>query len=138
MSIERQIVIYVIGGLLTLLFLRDFIRGIKFYQLNKSAYKKRKEGATFKDWLLYSGYKEEIPKIIRVLYFAFLTIHPAGIIVGLFVPLNIGGKIARTIWWLNCLLVIVINFLFWTPKGPYKYERWISKRRGQKPKQKKK
>lgn len=138
MSIERQIVLYVIGGLLTLLFFRDFIRGIKFYQLNKSAYKKRKKGETFKEWLLYSRYKEEIPKIIRILYFAVLIIHPAGIIVGLFVPLNIGGKIAKTTWWLDCLLVIVISLLFWTPSGDMKYERWISKRRGQKPKQKKK
>ncbi len=138
MSIERQIILLVLSELLSFIYFRGFIVGIKFYQLNKSAYKKRKKGETFKEWLLYSGYKEEIPKIIRVLYFAFLTIHPAGIIIGLFVPLTIGGKIARTIWWLDCLLVIVISLLFWTPSGDMKYERWISKRRGQKPKQKKK
>lgn len=132
MSIERQIVIYVIGGLLTLFFLRLFIVGIKFYQLNKSAYKKQKKGETFKEWLLLSRYKEEIPKIIRILYFAVLIIHPAGIIIGLFVPLNIGGEIARTIWLLDCLLIIAIKF------HGERYHLWLTKKRGQKPKQKKK
>ena len=44
MSIERQIILLVLSELLSFIYFRGFIVGIKFYQLNKSAYKKRKKG----------------------------------------------------------------------------------------------
>ena len=45
--------------------------------------------------MFYSRYKQEIPRILRVLYFTILIIHPACLIADLFVSLNTGGTIAK-------------------------------------------
>ena len=47
--------------------------------------------------MFYSRYKQEIPRILRVLYFTILIIHPACLIADLFVSLNTGGTIANEI-----------------------------------------
>ena len=62
MDLERQILLVVIGYLLSFIYIRGFISGEKDYQLNTSAIKKRNKGQTFKEWFLYSRFREEIPK----------------------------------------------------------------------------
>ena len=76
MSLKNQIVVIFLCFLVSFIYIRGFLYGIKRYQLNNSAYKKRKKGETFKEWLFYIRYKEEIPKILRVLYYSVLIIHP--------------------------------------------------------------
>ena len=136
MSFKNQIIIILLCFLVAFLDVRYFLYGVKRYQLNNSAYKKRKKGETFKEWLFYSRYKEEIPKILHVLYYTVLVIHPACLIVCLFahiitLPLNIGGALAIFIAGFDVVWMLVIALLFWSPGRDYAYERWIAKKRGQ-------
>lgn len=141
MSFRNQFIVIFLCYLISLLYVRGFLYGIKRYQLNNSAYKKRKKGESFKEWLFYSRYKEEIPKILRVLYFSVLIIHPTCLIACLSVyimklSLNIGGIIAINTVCFDALWMLVIVLLFWSPGRDYAYERWITKKRGQKKKKK--
>ena len=126
--------------LLSFLPLRSFLYGIKRYQLNKSAYKKRKKGENFKEWLFCSRFKEEIPKIVRLLYYAVLIIHPGGVIVCLFadtiLSLDFGGALAISIAGFDVVWMLAIALLFWTHGSGLAYERWIAKKRGQNRKKK--
>lgn len=136
MSFHNQIIVILLCFLLSFFDIRGFLYGIKRYQLNNSAYKKRKKGETFKEWLLYSRYKEEIPKALRVLYYSVLIIHPACLIACLLVfiikiPLNIGAILAIAIAGFDVVWMLVIALLFWSPGRDYAYERWITKKRGQ-------
>ena len=137
MSFRNQIIVILLCFLISFLYVRGFFYGIKRYQLNNSAYKKRKKGETFKEWLFYSRYKEEIPKILRVLYYSVLIIHPTCLIVCLFahiitLPLNLGGALAFFIAGFDVVWFLVIALLFWSPGPDYAYERWIRKNRGKK------
>lgn len=137
MSLKNQIVVIFLCFLVSFIYIRGFLYGIKRYQLNNSAYKKRKKGETFKEWLFYIRYKEEIPKILRVLYYSVLIIHPTCLIACLFayiirLPLNIGRILATAIAGLDAAWMLVIALLFWSPGPDYAYERWIIKKRGQK------
>ena len=141
MSVKNQIIVILLSFLIAFLDVRGFLYGIKRYQLNNSAYKKRKKGENFKEWLFYSRYKEEIPKILRVLYYTVLIIHPTCLIVCLFVhiltlPLNLGEALAFFIAGFDVVWMLVIGLLFWSPGPGYAYERWITKKRGQKRKKK--
>lgn len=137
MSFENQFVVILICYFTAFLFIRGFLYGIKRYQLNNSAYKKRKNGETFKEWLLYNRYQEEIPKILQTLYYSVLIIHPACLIACLFVyiiklPLNIGGILATFIAGFDVVWMLVIALLFWSPRRDYAYERWIPKKKRRK------
>ena len=122
---------------LSMLYIRRFLYGVKRYQLNLSACKKRKKGETFKEWLLYSRFKEEIPKILLVLYYIVLIIHPVGVIACAFsrvLSLNIDRALAKFIAIFDLVWILLLMLLFWTPSGDDAYERWITKKRGQKKK----
>ena len=134
MSLKNQIVVIFLCFLVSFIYIRGFLYGIKRYQLNNSAYKKRKKGETFKEWLFYIRYKEEIPKILRVLYYSVLIVHPTCLITCLFayiirLPLNIGRILATAIAGLDAAWMLVIALLFWSPGPDYAYERWIIKKR---------
>lgn len=141
MSFKNQTIVILLCFLIAFLDVRCFLYGIKRYQLNNSAYKKRKKRETFKEWFFYSRWKEEIPKILRVLYYAVLIIHPVCLIVCLFahiitLSLDLGGALAIFIAGFDVVWMLVIALLFWSPGRDYAYERWITKKRGQKPKKK--
>ena len=141
MSFKNQVIVILLCYLISLLFVRGFLYGIKRYQLNNSAYNKRKKGETFKEWLFYSRYKEEIPKILRVLYYTVLIIHPVCLIACVFayfitLSLNLGEALAISIAGFDVVWMLVIALLFWSPGRDYAYERWITKKRVQKPKKK--
>ena len=137
MSFKNQMFVILSCFLLSFIDIRSFIYGIKRYQLNNNAYKKRKKGENFIEWLFYTRYKEEIPKTLRVLYYSVLIAHPTCLIACLFVhvielPLDIGGMLAVAMAGLDVLWMLVIALLFWSPGRDYAYERWITKKRGQK------
>ena len=137
MSFRNQVIVIFLCYFLSLLFIRGFLYGIKRYQLSNSGYKRRKKRESFKEWLFYSKYKEEIPKILRVLYYTVLIIHPVCLIACLLayfitLPLNIGGALAIFIAGFDVLWMLVIALLFWSPRSDYAYERWITKKNGQK------
>jgi hypothetical protein len=119
------------------LFIRADISGIIAYRLNKNARKKRKKGQTFKEWFLYSRYRNEIPKILLVLYFFIILIHPLVLLCCIafyFIkPLDTYGTlVAKGIAYFDVLWLTAILLLFWSPGPNIPYERWISKKGGNK------
>lgn len=141
MSLRNQVILIISLFLFSFIYIRLFFCGIKRYQLNLSAYKKRKKGETFKEWLFYSRYKEEIPKILRYLYYTVLLIHPVFLIFCMLAHIikfsfNLGEALAIFIAEFDCIWVLILALLFWSPGQKYAYERWIAKKRGQKRKKK--
>lgn len=81
MNLQVQIIILVLCWVLTFFSIRLELSNIIEYQLNKNAFKKRKKGMTFKEWFLYTRYREEIPKILLFLYFFIVIGHPLVLLV---------------------------------------------------------
>ena len=89
----------------------------------------------------YSRFRGEIPKILRVLYYSVLIIHPAGAIACLLVhitmgSLNIGRIIVIGIAAFDSIWKLAIDLLFWQNSPGWAYERWITKKRGQRKRRK--
>ena len=90
-----------------------------------------------KEWLLYTRYKEEIPKILLVVYYFILIIHLLGIISCIILHFTdknylITGRIIVIFFvFFDEILRLTIQILFWG-KQDFAYDRWINKRRGQK------
>lgn len=136
MDLAEQVIIIFSIFVFSFFYLRCFFYGIKLYQLNNSAYKKRKKGETFKEWFLYSRYTEEIPKILRILYFSNMFLHAISLLACIFFDIigltfSVGDMIARVIFSYDGIWILILELLFWSPKGRRPYERWIVKRRGQ-------
>lgn len=139
MSLERQIGIVILCYLLSFLSIRWFLWGIKLYMLNTSARKKRKKGETFKEWFLYSRYREEIPRIFLVLYFVIVLIHPLALIICIICsyikPLEwVGSDLSMGILIFDFLWNLAIQLLFWQAGPRLKYDRWIKKKRSKRKK----
>lgn len=103
--------------------------------------KSEKKGQTFIEWLFYSRFRGEIPKILRVLYYSVLIIHPAGAIACLLVhitmgSLNIGRIILIGIAAFDSIWKLAIDLLFWQNRPGWAFERWITKKRGQRKRRK--
>ena len=104
--------------------------------------KKRKKDETVKEWLLYSRFREEIPKAILVLYFVILAVHPAAMLVCYVVhctkaSVGISTGAAYFILFFNAAWTSVLSLLFRPGKDKrIRYERWIKRRRGQTPRKK--
>ena len=132
MSIKLQIFALLSCFLLSFIYIRSFLYGVKRFQLNNSSFKKRKKKESFIEWLLYSRYREEIPKVLLGLYFFVLFIHSLGVFVCLclyFIKLHllIGAVITKIVIYFDASWII-IALLFWSPGRDYAYGRWISKK----------
>ncbi len=121
--------------------IRGFLSGVKRYQLNKSALKKIRKTETFKERMLYTKFKNEIPKSLRVLYFSILIVHGVGFIVCIllyFIDADIsyknGEKIVLGIVCYDGVWAGLLALLFWSPGKDFAYERWITKTRVKKKK----
>ena len=142
MNLQVQIIILVLCWVLTFFSIRLELSNIIEYQLNKNAFKKRKKGLTFKEWFLYTRYREEIPKILLFLYFFIVIGHPLVLLVFFLIYLMgpypeivgnlVKGVAAFDIGW---QLIYAIAFWDWPNRLP-KYSRWIKKKRGMPPKKK--
>ena len=143
MSFESQIAVIVLLYLIMFLGLRGFFVGIASYQLNRSAYKKRRKGQTLKEWLLCSRFKNEIPKVLLFLYYSTALLHiccllACTILHFLNFGIVAGDMIARIVYYVDNGIVFILTVLFINPKlGVPDLSRWITKRRGQKSKKKK-
>lgn len=134
MSFRNQVVVIILCFFVSFLYIRGFLYGVKRYQLNNSSYKKRKKGESFREWLFYNRYTEEIPKALRTLYFLVLFIHPAFLIscVCLYffeLSFNVGELLTTAIAIFDVVWILAIALLFWSPGPDYAYERWITKKR---------
>lgn len=76
MSIDKQFLFISLLWIGSFLAIRNTLWGIKELYLSKHERKRRKQGQTFKEWFLYSRYRNEIPRILIWLYFIVLIIHP--------------------------------------------------------------
>ena len=142
MSLRNEIIALLLSFLLCFFYIRCFLNGLKTYQLNNSAYKKRKKGETFGEWLIYSRYKEEIPKALRVLYFVVLFSHPACVIICALLHLtglsgNVDEALVMSIVVFDLIWLMILALLFWSPGPDFAYDRWIRKKRGMKRKRRK-
>lgn len=140
MSIGRQILVIFLTLLLSFVFLRGFLNGVKHHQLNNSAYKKRKSGETFTEWLLYKRYRDILPSFLYRFYLAVILIHLLGLLTCIVLFLihieNIGESIATGIYYFDGMWLLVIALFFWSPGPDYAYGRWIKKEKHSKRKRK--
>ena len=143
MTLWQQI--YINFGVLfiTMYYYRGFLDGAVLYQINNSAYKKRKKNQSFQEWLLFSRFKEEIPRVFMLLYYTIWILHLLGFVLSLFFYfINFSAKFGSVTVFIiigfDSISMLAIALLFWSSKPGYKYSRWIKKRRGQPPKDRKK
>lgn len=132
MRFLNQIIVISLCFLISVIFLRGFLYGIKRYRLNNSAYKKRKKGETIKEWFFYSRYKDIIPKFFLHFYCSNILAHLFAMIVCTLFRImslssNAGGIVAIVIACFDALWIVIIALLFWNPGRTYSYERWITK-----------
>ena len=127
--------------LLVFFYMHSFVSGIVTYQLNKNAYKKRKKGQNFWEWLSFSRFRDEIPRFYLGLYRIVLLLHPICLIVCevlLYSQLSdnirevIVHEIMNGVFGIDVILPCVLHILFNPRKGQhgYRYERWIVRMRG--------
>ena len=133
MGIGHQLLVIALSFLLAFIYIRAFVGGVRGYLLNKSAYKKRKKGETFKEWLFYSRYTDVLPKALYRFYYAILLMHPVCLLLCIFICVinlssNIGEIIAVTVACLDVIWMFVIRLLFWSSKKEFPYSRWIKKK----------
>jgi len=122
--------------------IRCFLGGLIFYQLNKSAYKKRKKGQTLKESFLYSRFRGEIPKVFITLYFIYIIVHFLSLTASVMFQLINKNELTKVFEFINLLLIFIINLayqlVYFIPKGHtnavFPYEIIIPKRRRQKKK----
>lgn len=133
MSLQNQVAIIILCWALAIFYIRWIISGIIAYQLNNSALKKRKKGITFKERLLYSRYREEIPKVFLYLYFLIMIGHPSVLVVCLILHVlgpydGIGGTLAKGVADFDIAWLLLYILAFWVGRGsgPH-YSRWIKK-----------
>ena len=53
---DKPLLLIALASLYGFAYARSFLSGLIYYMLNKNAYRKRKKGQTFKEWLLYNRY----------------------------------------------------------------------------------
>jgi hypothetical protein len=139
---HQQIIAIILCALLAFLTIRWYLWGIKTYPLNTSARKKRKKGETIREWFLYTRYREEIPKFFLGLYFVIVFLHAAVLIVWViqhFVgPYPFFGHcMTVTLIVFDAVWMLLLRLMFWSRDGDMPYERWVPKKRGMPPKQRK-
>ena len=136
MDLGSQIILFVCLYFLAFIYIRAFVGGFIHYTVNKSARKKRKKGQNFIEWLLYSRFRYDIPRIILILYFIIITIHPLGLILSPIIYLfdflqQFNLIMVDFILYFDIIWFSILAIFFWKPNGPA-YERWIQKGRRKK------
>ena len=141
MSFWNQALGIILSFLVIFCTVRLFLDGIKTYQLNNSAYKKRKKGQTLKEWFCHTRFKKEIPKILMSLYWFIISLHGVALIVCFILWLaeideTISEWIPRGVWYVDGIVAFIILIFSRESKkrGAHAlYEKFI-KKQGQKPK----
>lgn len=114
--------------------MRSFLSGIKYYQLNNNAYKKRKKTENIVEWFFLTKWRDVIPRFFLFFYFAVIILHIIAIIVVcVFAFLGFEKRILNIP--LFCTLVFdmlwwtVLKILFWQKEHGFCYKRWIKKQK---------
>ena len=114
-----------------------FLSSIVSVRLNKSAIKKRKKGQNFKEWLLFSRFKDVIPKFWRFFYIIVSVIDFLGILICIL--LNIFDASLKTstimVLFICCFDVILMglhSIIFWMPNDRFSnkaIKKWFGKKK---------
>lgn len=128
-------------SLLIFFHMRSLVSGAVIYIFNNSAYRKRKKGQNFGDWLFYLRFKSDMPKWLLIPYYIVLAFHTVAIcIFVIFIaakcPYDYCIVLAKVIVYSDLVCLFILLVLFWGKDG-FNYSRWI-KKRGQPPKKKNK
>lgn len=130
-TLPRMLLALSLAFLLAYFFYRGFLWGLKLYRLNNSAYKKIKKGETFKEWFLYSRYRDVIPKPLLVFYFSFLALHAAAFLICIILHFCVDAwvlYIVRAVVIFDGAWIVLVGILFWSKEPGFAYDRWIKKR----------
>lgn len=103
--------VILISFILSFVDLRFFFGGLIDYQINKSARKKRRQGMTFKEWFFYLRFRNEIPKVLLILYFTVLIVHLLVLVFGSFIPT--WRYFLSKIFYIDSLMALLLGILFW-------------------------
>lgn len=123
--------------LLTFCYLRNLNSQIIDYQVNKSARRKRKKGQTFIEWLIYKRYRNEIPRILFITYFASLIFNFITFVLSvIFLALYLEDFAFIVFKWsvgVDYGLMFILNIAFYGRRKNgqtyTKIERWIIKKK---------
>lgn len=134
MSIDKQVILVSFLSVFSFFSIRSTLWGVKELYLSKNERKRRKKGQSFKEWFLYTRYREEIPTVLIWLYTVVLIIHPISlicVIIAVFVEIiqSVTSVITIVIIIFDSLWEIIIFFLSWKPGAPWHHdEQWITKK----------
>ena len=140
MDIRLQAALILLCWLWSFVAMRWELSNILSYLLNKSAFKKRKKGMSFREWFLYTRYRVELPKFLLGFYFFLVIGYPVVLVVWFLLCLvgpfpNIGGNLVKGVVAFTVGWELLYSIAFWNWPNPFpKYSRWIKKKRGMPPK----
>ena len=130
-TLPRMLLALGLAFLLAYFFYRGFFWGLKLYRLNNSAYKKIKKGETFKEWFLYSRYRDVIPKPLLAFYFFLLVLHATAFLICIifhFCEDTWVLYVVRAVSIFDGVWIVLVGILFWSKEPGVAYDRWIKKR----------
>ena len=137
MSMEGQILLLIIICGFSVFGIRGVLLAIGEAPLKRNE-SRRRRGQTFTEWLFYSRYRKEIPKLFIILYYIVLVIHSLLIIctcLALFWKWfrDINIVLIWTVGVFDLVWSLILTIITWKPKDPWAhYERLVSKNRKKK------
>ena len=141
MNFERQFLVITLSFIIVFFNLRIIIHGIKRCALNTSARRKRQEGETFLEKMLYTRFRDAIPTSMLILYFFVISFHLLFLVICSFIRIFeintiLGEILARITYYIDGVIGIVFTVRF-CGSGDKMISRVYKRKRGQKPKRKK-
>lgn len=124
-----QMILIVWG--ISFLYIRSVLSSVKELYLKRRECENRKRNQTFKDWFLYTRYRDTIPKILLRLYFVIIVIHPLIFLLAMLCLLIKDlyiyiWNISKGVFIFDAIYFWIITLLSFNPKSPWAdYKRWI-------------
>ena len=121
MSTDKQLFVVLIMFILSFILIRGLLSCVKNLYLSKSQ-RKKKIKQSFKEWILYSRYKKEIPIWLYILYYFIISVHLLSllfiIVTYIFEDIIFITQILTiSIYIFDICWCFVIYFLSWQPGG---------------------
>lgn len=124
-----QMILIVWG--ISFFYIRSVLSSVKELYLKRRECENRKRNQTFKDWFLYTRYRDTIPKILLRLYFVIIVIHPLIFLLAMLCLLIKDlyiyiWNISKGVFIFDAIYFWIITLLSFNPKSPWAdYKRWI-------------
>jgi hypothetical protein len=104
------------------------------YLLKKNKKIKIKKGQSFMEWLLYTRFRNEIPRILLYLYYTMISLHLISYLCVLMAItfntfINIAQTINKNIPIIDIFILMILVIVFYSPERDLNIGRWIKKRR---------